>query len=170
MTRLKKVDGKIVAYEPKPLNNQSLRTFAFALLAKREYSRHELQTRLLERAADPAQVEPLLDELVTSDYQNDERMAGMVVRSQIRQGRGPRRVQMALKKHAIDSTLAEDNVQSTNWLKLALDLKIRKFGENVATDAKQKAKQIRFLQYRGFDLDVILKVVNTAADEIETDE
>lgn len=152
---------------PAALTGQALRSLAFTLLARREYSRHELRQRLLERALNADEVDHLVDELVASDYQNDERMAGMVLRSQLRQGRGPARVQQALKKHHIDAELVSDEMQQMDWLQQALALKVRKFGPEVARDPKLRARQVRFLQYRGFALDVIMKVTSRSADELE---
>lgn len=152
--------------DQQPPTGSKLRSLAFALLAKREYSRYDLEQKLLSYEADIDEVTTLVDELVQACYQDDRRMAGMVVRSQIRQGKGPRRVQQALSKHQIDPTLASEDMQTTDWLAHALTLKIKKFGEAVTTDPKEKARQIRFLQYRGFDLDLIMKVVNQSAQEL----
>lgn len=73
----------------KALTGQRLRSLAFAYLAKREFSKAQLRLKLLEKDADAVEVDALLDELSNQNYQSDERMAGMVVRSNLRQGRGP---------------------------------------------------------------------------------
>lgn len=147
-----------------PTGNR-LRAMAFALLAKREYSKTDLTQKLLSYGADQGEVENLVEELAQAHYQSDERMAGMLVRSQIRQGRGLQRIQQALKKHDIDRELAQQELENVDWLHEAKQLKIRKFGAEATTDPKQKAKQIRFLQYRGFAMDVIMKVINSKEDE-----
>lgn len=149
------------------MNINQLRSLAFALLAKREYSKAKLEEKLLASGADPKHVTELLIELSQHNYQNDARMAGMLVRSQLRQGRGPQRIQMALKQHNIQPELAHEELEQIDWFKQALMLKIKKFGSGVATDVKLKAKQIRFLQYRGFAMDIILKVVHHDDEEIE---
>ena len=46
-----------------------------------------------------------------------------------------------------------------DWFAEALATKVKKYGTEVATDPKLKAKQIRFLQYRGYSMDVIFKVI-----------
>ncbi|KAA8734380.1 regulatory protein RecX [Acinetobacter qingfengensis] len=138
---------------------QKLRAFAFALLAKREYSKTELYQKLMLYAADADEVKLLLEELSQANYQSDTRMAGMLVRQEIRQGRGPRRIQQRLQKHQIDHDLAQPDLAEIDWFEQALQLKIKKFGENIAQDQKQLAKQIRFLQYRGYAIDIIMKVV-----------
>lgn len=155
---------------PKPagsLKGQRLRSTAFALLAKREHSRQELKSKLLLYGASPEELEPLLAELTGNDYQSDERMAGMLVRANMRKGRGPARIQQELKKHHIEAELAEEDIEQVNWLQQAIELRMRKFGEELPTEQKEKARQVRFLQYRGFDLDICFKAItrNSLDDE-----
>lgn len=142
------------------LTGQRLRGTAFALLGKREYSRQELKNKLLLYGACPDELEPLLAELTGNNYQSDERMAGMVVRANIRKGRGPARIQQDLKKHHIEAELAEADLEEVNWLQQAIELRMGKFGEQLPTEQKEKARQVRFLQYRGFALDVCLKAIH----------
>ncbi len=155
---------------PKPagsLKGQRLRSTAFALLAKREHSRQELKSKLLLYGASPEELEPLLAELTSNDYQSDERMAGMLVRANMRKGRGPARIQQELKKHHIEAELAEEDIEQVNWLQQAMELRMRKFGEELPTEQKEKARQVRFLQYRGFNLDICFKAItkNSLDDE-----
>lgn len=155
---------------PKPagsLKGQRLRSTAFALLAKREHSRQELKSKLLLYGASPEELEPLLAELTGNDYQSDERMAGMLVRANMRKGRGPARIQQELKKHHIEAELAEEDIEQVNWLQQAMELRMRKFGEELPIEQKEKARQVRFLQYRGFNLDICFKAItkNSLDDE-----
>ncbi|WP_034279162.1 regulatory protein RecX [Alkanindiges illinoisensis] len=155
---------------PKPagsLKGQRLRSTAFALLAKREHSKQELKSKLLLYGASPEELEPLLAELTGNDYQSDERMAGMLVRANMRKGRGPARIQQELKKHHIEAELAEEDIEQVNWLQQAMELRMRKFGEELPIEQKEKARQVRFLQYRGFNLDICFKAItrNSMDDE-----
>lgn len=142
------------------LTGQRLRGTAFALLAKREHSRQELKSKLLLYGACPIELEPLLAELTGNNYQSDERMAGMLVRANLRKGRGPARIQQELKKHHIETELADGDLEEVNWLQQAIDLRMTKFGEQLPSEQKEKARQIRFLQYRGFALDICLKAIH----------
>ena len=147
------------------LTGQRLRGSAFAILAKREHSREELKNKLLLYGACPDELEPLLAELTGNDYQSDQRMAGMLVRANMRKGRGPARIQHELKKHHIDIELAEDDLEEVNWQQQAIQLRMGKFGEELPSEPKEKARQVRFLQYRGFDLDTCFKAISR--NEIE---
>lgn len=149
------------------LTGQKLRATAFALLAKREYSKRDLQQKLVELGANADDAEVLVDELAEQNYQSDERMAGIVVRSQIKQGRGLVRVKQALKKYHLDESLAEDSLQEVDWLQQAYQLKVRKFGTDISKDPKIKAKQIRFLQYRGFSFDIIMQAIQMSEDDYQ---
>ncbi|MEM8685156.1 MAG: RecX family transcriptional regulator [Pseudomonadota bacterium] len=42
-----------------------------------------------------------------------------------------------------------------DWYALAVDVRMKKFGPGPASDFKDKARQMRFLQYRGFETDHI---------------
>ena len=148
-----------------PLSPAKLRSLAFALLAKREYSAVDLKSRLLAAGAPAEALEQLMEELQHSHYQSDERMAGQLVRQNVRKGRGMARIQQDLKKHQIDPELAQQELQDINWLQQALELRLRKFGAALPHDAKEKNRQLRFLQYRGFDLDTCFKAISTQPDE-----
>lgn len=41
-----------------------------------------------------------------------------------------------------------------DWLQQAVEARVRKYGDSLPTDPKEKARQLRFLQYRGFSMDV----------------
>ena len=64
-----------------------------------------------------------------------------------------------LQKIKVDAELASEDLAEVDWFAEALATKVKKYGAEVATDPKLKAKQIRFLQYRGYSMDVIFKVI-----------
>jgi regulatory protein len=146
---------------------QKLRALAFALLAKREYSKQMLYQKLLAYAADAEEALALVDALAADNYQSDQRMAGMLCRQQLALGRGPRRVQQQLQKHQLEPNLATEQLAEVDWLKQAMAVKIKKFGAARSHDPKQLAKQIRYLQYRGYSMDIIMQVVKTERLEQE---
>lgn len=154
--------------EPKPrpaLTGSRLRSYAFAVLTRREYSKADLIEKLALYAPDRDEVIALVEELAKENYQSDQRVADMMLASQKRKGKGPNRIKMALKNKKLDTILIQEELKETNWLEHAYQLKVRKYGIEVAQDAKLKAKQIRFLQYRGFDMDVIMKAIKHKEDE-----
>ena len=149
----------------KTLTGARLRSYAYALLCKREYSKAELREKLNCYALDSEEVEKLLEEFGQYQYQSDQRVAELVLVSHMRKGKGPRRVYQTLQQKQVDQDYIQEQVQEIDWLEQAYQLKVKKYGIEVTRDPKLQAKQIRFLQYRGFDMDVILKAVRREAQE-----
>lgn len=147
------------------LTGSRLRSYAFAVLTRKEYSKAELIEKLALYAQDRDEVMELVEELAQQRYQSDQRVAETVLASQKRKGKGPARIQLALKNKKIDQDLIADEMQEIDWTEQAYQLKLKKYGAEVTKDPKLKAKQIRFLQYRGFDLDTIFKAISRRENE-----
>lgn len=47
-----------------------------------------------------------------------------------------------------------------DWYTMARELKVSKFGDTVASEAKEKNKQIRYLQYKGFSMGMIFEALS----------
>lgn len=152
------LNGQDLTPKPPPTGAR-LRGLAFAMLGRREHSEQELKQKLLELEADPVEVEAIVEEFKTQQYQSDQRMADMIVRSNVRKGRGPARVKQTLRERHVATELAQENLEETDWLALARALREKKFGAELPTEAKEKARQLRFLQYRGFDGSTCSKAV-----------
>jgi regulatory protein len=145
-----------------PRQPKSLKARAIALLARREYSRAELRDRLIagdRNAAAPAEVDTLLDELAALGYLSDERFATSVVR-QKSGGYSKRAIGATLKARGVTGDAAIDALAG-----VAIDdqdalvaLWRRRFGRPPADD-REKARQARFLQSRGFSLAAIFKLL-----------
>ncbi|ENV76976.1 recombination regulator RecX [Acinetobacter ursingii] len=147
------------------LTGTRLRSYAFALLTRKEYAKAELIEKLSLYAQDRDEVLALVEELSERQYQSDQRVAEMVLSSQIRKGKGPNRIKQALKHKQLDSNLILEDIQDVDWFEQAYQLKVKKFGIQIEKDPKQKAKQIRFLKYRGFDMNVIMKAISRTSEE-----
>ena len=152
--------------QPKPtgLTGSRLRSYAFAVLTRKEYSKAELIEKLATWAMHREEVITLVEELSAQNYQSDQRVAEITLSSQKRKGKGPNRIKMALKTKKIDTGLILEELKETDWVEQAYQLKVRKYGTEVATDPKLKAKQIRFLMYRGFEMDAIMKAISRVDD------
>lgn len=149
----------------KTLTGTRLRSYAFALLTRREYSKSELIEKLKFYAIDEQEVLDLVEEFAQANYQSDQRVAETTVSSQVRKGKGLYRVKQVLESKGLSPDLVQEDLKQINWLEQAYQLKIKKFGHDIAKDPKQKAKQIRFLQYRGFTMDIILKAITHRIDD-----
>ena len=127
-------------------------------LARREYSRVELHGRLLTYATPDDNVDAVLDELVKRGWQSDERAATQLVHAK-RSRFGTQRIAHELRQRGIAAELigAAMPELKESELEAARVVWQKKFGV-APQDEKDKAKQMRFMQSRGFSLDVIFKI------------
>jgi regulatory protein len=56
-----------------------------------------------------------------------------------------------------------------DWMVLAREVAQRKFGQRLASDQRERAKRMRFLQYRGFNYDQIKYALAETSDESSED-
>jgi regulatory protein len=141
----------------------SLKAQAVRLLARREYARADLEQRLLAKGASRDEVTAALDELVAQGLLSNERYARALV-AQKSGSYSRRSIRGELKRkglsgEAIDVALVDSPVDDDAAL---LALWQRRFGTLPSND-KEKARQIRFLESRGFGLSAILKLLRTPA-------
>jgi regulatory protein len=152
---------------------------ALRVLAAREHGREELRDKLLvppapwpkrgeegrRQRADIVQgIEPekpdedmlddVLDALEREGYLSDERFAESFVNMRARRGHGPLRIKNDMKQKKLPTDKISNAFEAceTDWFELARDVRERKFGEELPTEFKEKARQMRFLQSRGFEM------------------
>ena len=130
-------------------------------LARREHSRAELTQKLTPLAESNEQIAALLDDLARQGFLSDARYAEMVART--RGARfGSQRVAHELRQKGVPDSLVNETIRELREGDLATARVIweKKFGSvPKAKDAKEKARQVRFLQSRGFSLDTILTLL-----------
>ncbi|MEP7184116.1 MAG: regulatory protein RecX [Betaproteobacteria bacterium] len=139
---------------PKPA-----KTRAIGLLARREYSRVELSAKLVAGGATRDEVEPLMDELAALGYLSDDRFARAVVR-QKSGGYSRRAIAATLKASGVPAETTADAVAGSEIDDgdALVALWRRRFGRAPADD-REKARQVRFLQSRGFSLSAIFRLL-----------
>ena len=131
-------------------------------LARREHGRGELLDKLTRFGFDADVADDAVAQLVDDGLQSDSRFAEAFVRSRINQGKGPVRIRTDLRERglggsAIDLALEEAD---EDWYALACEVRLKKFGPDTPSDFRDKAKQMRFLQSRGFEPDQIQAAVS----------
>jgi len=156
--------------------------YAIWLLGRSELSRADLQAKIEGFVARKQEAKvksfdlpgselkqivlSVLDQLAEQNYQSDTRASKTLVRSQVFKGRGKRRIQQELKLKQLDPATVAEQLDEVNWIINAAELRLKKFGLPLPTEAKEKARQTRFLAYRGFDFDVIRKVLERDIEEL----
>jgi regulatory protein len=130
---------------------------ALSLLSHREHGSQELANKLKIRGYEENEIYHAIDRLQEINYLNDERFAEIYVRSKVNKPLGASRILQELIQKGIHSDIAKQaiNTADADWFELARQLKERRFGEEICTDFKEKGKQSRYLQYRGFSFDQI---------------
>lgn len=128
-----------------------IRQQALKFLGRREYSRHELQRKLVGKGWDVEEVTRIIDELAAAELQSDARFLEAYIRYRAEAGYGPRRILFELAERGISDVPAElvDENSPECWMRLQRVWE-KKFNHAIPQDLKTKAKQIRFLEFRGF--------------------
>ncbi len=141
------------------LSMKDLRYAAVGLLARREHSRRELRQKLQRRFGDDVELDAVLEGLAEDGLQSDSRFAEVYTRMRLRKGYGPVRVLMELRERGVTDELASSWVYSEehDWFEAADTAWRKKFGAAPA-GSKERAKHMRFLQYRGFTHDHISEI------------
>ncbi len=135
-------------------------------LARREHARGELLDKLTGFGFEPDIAEAAVARLVDDGLQSDERFVEAFVRSRIGQGKGPARIRADLREKGVTSSLIHAGLEGANqdWYALAVDVRLKKFGSDTPANFKEKARQMRFLQSRGFESDHISVAVSASGD------
>lgn len=144
------------------MGTSSPRNLAMNWLARREHSLRELRDKLAARDFEPEIIAETVAKLASEGLVSDERFAESFVTARMRKGQGPVRIRAELKKRGIAAEMAQLQVDEAghDWIGLAREVRERKFGAHIPAEFKDKAKQMRFLEYRGFDGEQIRAALN----------
>jgi regulatory protein len=145
----------------------SLKARALRYLAAREHSRLELARKLSRYAQDGDDIEALLDTLEAAKFLSQSRFSESLVNRRAARF-GNSRILSELQSHGIQGDAL--NQIKTNLaadeLTRAREVWRRKFGQP-PVDAAERAKQMRFLQQRGFSHQAIKAALSAMASDIE---
>lgn len=146
---------------------QSTSARAVGYLANREHSALELSRKLQKAGFDQVEIEDTIAQLQQAGLQSDERFAESFVSSRANRGYGSVRIGMELKERGVNSDIITTSLQQADidWFALAIEVRCKRFGEHSPDDFKDRAKQQRFLQYRGFTHEQITESFNLTDDE-----
>lgn len=137
----------------KPLETPlAVRRAAMDLLARREHSRAELLRKLQPRVSARGLLDNELDQLEEDGLLSDARFCEAYVHARSQRGIGPQRLREELRLRGVGSALIEKVLQDAQWDWTALEAQVfaKRFPEGRASEPKERARQLRFMQYRGF--------------------
>ncbi len=141
---------------------------AYALLSRRDHSTAELAGRLADKGFEAATVEAVIAQLHERGYLDDARFASHYVSAHARRGQGPQRIGRELDALGVAGELVREALASgPDWASLAREIRGRRFGAEPPRDWPEKARQGRFLQYRGFSPDHIRSALGAPDPDLD---
>ncbi|SJN55745.1 Regulatory protein RecX [Vibrio ruber DSM 16370] len=138
---------------------------AIQLLSRRDHGRVELYRKLIAKGFDGDEVDHAVQACEQYGYLDDVRYTQGMIRHHIAKGHGELRIYQSLKQKQIDESIIAEQLAEleTDWFELAKSTAEKKFGISIEAsvkDPKAYAKQVRFLQYRGFNFEQIQYALN----------
>jgi regulatory protein len=148
-----------------PRTGPSIKGRALRLLALREHTRTELEQKLARHDPDPEELRLALDDLQAKGFISEARVVESVLHTRASR-LGAQRVRRELQQKGVSGEAIADAMDRLRETEEDRARKVwrKKFGAP-ATDAKERAKQIRFLMARGFAAEVVRRV--TRDDETD---
>ncbi len=145
------------------------------LLARREHSCQELTAKLVRKGWPESIARDVVQTMANERLVSDERFAESLLQTRRQRGYGPVRIQYELSQKGVADSIIESVLESVldrgldpvspNWMNEIRNVKEKKFGKEEPKDIKERARQARFLQYRGFTFDQIQQVLNNNTND-----
>ena len=126
-------------------------------LARREHSRAELRRKLAPRVSEGEDLEAVLDDLARRGWLSDVRFAELTARAKARRF-GPLKVAHYLKSRGVaEEAIAAGIVAAGDDARASMQAIWASRFRAFPAGEKERARQVRFLQGRGFALDEIFR-------------
>jgi len=112
----------------------------------------ELRSKLGQRDYDEIEIEETLGTLIDEDFLSDSRFAESYVRYRSARGDGPNKIRHQLRLRGISAILTDTAFADagTDWFENARLQRQKRFGQTSPEDYRERARQSRFLEQRGF--------------------
>ncbi len=122
------------------------------LLARREHSAIELFRKLRIRGFNESAIHTVLNHLTQEKLLSHERFVESYIYSRRAKGFGPLHIQAELIQRGIPQELIDPHLKITDnaWVLKIREVWQKRFKNQLPTDAKSRAQQMRFLYGRGF--------------------
>ena len=135
----------------------SLKVRAMRFLARREHTRVELRRKLEPRAQEGENVEAVLDDLAKRGWLSDERFAEQAIRAKSRRF-GPMKMAHYLRSKGVGDEAIAAGLRGAGADGIAsVEAVWRSRFRAPPADEREKLRQVRFLQGRGFPVEEILR-------------
>jgi regulatory protein len=136
----------------KPIN--TARERAINLLARREHSRKELNDKLLQKGFEQPEITEALDSLQAKNWLSDQRFTESWIRHRVNTKHGKLKICYELTLKGVNKTIINQTLNdlSLDWFEVAVKAWHKKY-RKLPIDHTERAKQIRYLNSRGFSFD-----------------
>jgi regulatory protein len=127
------------------------------MLARREHSEREVSRKLASRGYDESVIGETIADLVADGLLSNDRFVESFVHSRFQRGQGPLKIRAELRDRGIGDAAIENCLEqyAGQWRELAGQVRERKFGTSLPGDFRERSRQMRFLQQRGFEAEQI---------------
>ena len=135
------------------------------MLARREHSRQELERKLAPRTDNPDEIPPLLDEFERRGWLSEARVVEQTMAAR-RTRFGAAHIAHELRSKGVSESAiaAAESQLKDGELDAARAVWTKKFG-SLPRNASERARQVRFMQNRGFRLETALRIIRHGADD-----
>lgn len=130
-------------------------------LTRRDHTQFEILQKLTTKGYDHDSAQKIIDELTQAGLISESRFAENFLNWRRQRGFGPTRILLELKARGVTpETIAEHlDITDNAWLIEAQRIFRKRFKGKAPRDYADRAKQMRFLQYRGYTRDQIKSVL-----------
>lgn len=151
--------------------DKAVEAAAVRLLARREHSVEELSRKLQGKGHAAATVETVVAKLRDKKLVSDDRYSASLVHHRAQRGQGPIRIRAELRQQGITDESIETQLKTSDldWHAIAAITRQRRFGAALPRSMPERAKQTRFLQYRGFSSDQIRTALKSDKESYDSD-
>ncbi|MBU2897173.1 recombination regulator RecX [Vibrio hepatarius] len=145
----------------------SAKEASIQLLSRRDHGEYELYQKLIYKGYDEKAVNDAINFCLEHHYLDDLRYAKSQIRQHVHKGHGERRIRQELQQKRVADSVVEQAMEEEpqDWFELAKQVAEKKFKGQKAIDLKENAKQVRFLQYRGYSFEQIDYALNAYQDD-----
>ncbi len=107
-------------------------------------------------------IEQLIAQLLDENLLNEARFTETFIRSRMARGQGPIKIRHELHHRRVAAELVDEYLDDSweLWQDTLETVRRKKFGAAVPKEAKEQAKQSRFLYQRGFSSEMIRRLFN----------
>ncbi len=129
-----------------------VRRKALDFLSRREHGKRELAGKLRVKGYSDDAVATVMEELSREGLVSDARFTENFVHNRVERGHGPIRVFRELRERGVEESVIRTQLEryETEWSERVVRVRCKRFGKGKPQDYRERARQGRFLEYRGF--------------------